>query len=160
MTYQFIKVHPSDLLCLLYFPLILSVHHIIQFLLSLVSHFLLILCHLLPSHFQAFCLHTVCASRKFPLCPRGEWRFSVLRSSLILLLYVFHTGKASSSCMQQGVCSVCGSPIRDPPVWCYNLSIQQDPLTGCSFPSSSTRLSCLIFPCLWLFYTLLTDLLS
>lgn len=83
----------------------------------------------LPSPFSAICLHSVCASRKFPLCLWGELRFSLLRSSLVLLLYVFHAGKASSSCMQQGVCSVCGCPIRDPTVWCYNLPIQRDPLS-------------------------------
>lgn len=76
--------------------------------------FLLILCHLLPSSFSAICLHSVCASREFPFCLWGELRFSLLRSSLVLLLYVFHAGKGSSSCMQQGVCSVCGCPIRDP----------------------------------------------
>lgn len=93
------------------------------------SLLLLILSHLLPSSFSAICLHSVCASRKFPLCLWGELRFSLLRSSLVLLLYVFHAGKASSSCMQQGVCSVCGCPIRDPTVWCYNLPIQRDPLS-------------------------------
>ena len=95
------------------------------------SLFLLILCHLPPSSFSAICLHSVCASRKFPLRLWGELRFSLLRSSLVLLLYVFRAGKASSSCMQQGVCSVCGCPIRDPTVWCYNLSIQRDPLSIC-----------------------------
>lgn len=164
VTYQFIWVKrgvpPSDFPFFLFFPPISSIHHIIPHLLSLASHFLLIICHLLPSYFTAICLHTVCASRKFPLCPQGELRFSLLCSSLVPLLYVFHTGKASSSCMQQGVCSVCGCPIRDPPVWCYNLPIYQDPLTGCSFLSFSTRLSCPYFFLPLLYYTPLTDLLS
>lgn len=91
--------------------------------------FLLILCHLLPSSFSAICLHSVCASREFPFRLWGELRFSLLRSSLVLLLYVFHAGKGSYSCMQQGVCSVCGCPIRDPTMWCYNLPIHKDPLS-------------------------------
>lgn len=115
-------------------------HHTAPFSLPPASLFLLILCHLLPSSFSAICLHTVCASRKFPLRLWGELRFSLLRSSLVLLLYVFHAGKASSSCMQQGVCSVCGCPIRDPTVWCYNLPFQKDPLS--------------IFLSLWLLFSL------
>lgn len=43
-----------------------------------------------------------------------------LHLSFILLLYVFHAGKGSSSCMQQGVCSVWSCPIRDLIVWCYS----------------------------------------
>lgn len=118
------------------------------------SLFLLILCHLLPSSFSAICLQSVCASREFPFCLWGELRFSLLRSALVLPLYVFHAGKGSSSCMQQGVCSVGGCPIRDRTVWCYNLPIHRDrlsisislSLSGCSFLSSSTRLSCPYFP--------------
>ncbi len=125
---------------LLYFPTISTMHHAAPFSLPPASLFLLILCHLLPSSFSAICLHSVCASRKFPLRLWGELRFSLLCSSLVFLLYVFHAGKASSSCMQQGVCSVCGCPIRDPTVWCYNLPFQKDPLS--------------IFLSLWLLFSL------
>lgn len=128
-------------------------HHFIYssyFSLPPASFFLLILCHLLSSSFSAICQHSVCASRKFPLRLWGELRFSLLRSSLVLLLYVFHAGKASSSCMQQRVCSVCGCPIRDPTVWCYNLPSSgilslSFSLSGCSFLFLSTQRSCPYF---------------
>lgn len=50
---------------------------------------------------------------------RGAF-FSLLHLSFILLLYVFHAGKGSSSCMQQAACSVWSCPIRDLTVWCYS----------------------------------------
>ena len=118
-----------------------SIHHAAPFSCPPLSLVLLILCHLLPSSLSAICLHSVCASRKFPLHLWGELRFSLLCSCLVLLLYVFHAGKASSSCMQQGVCSVWGCPIRDPIVWCYNPPIQRDPLS--------------IFLSLWLLFSFL-----
>lgn len=60
--------------------------------LSPASSLLVILCHLLPSSFSALCLHSVCASTEFPSSLWGELRFSLLRSSLVLLLYVSHAG--------------------------------------------------------------------
>lgn len=54
------------------FTLLLSHHFIYARYMAPVSFppaslFLLILCHLPPSSFSAICLHSVCASRKFPL---------------------------------------------------------------------------------------------
>lgn len=60
--------------------------------LSPASFLLVILCHLLPSSVSALCLHSVCASREFPSSLWGELRFSLLCSSLVLLLYVSHAG--------------------------------------------------------------------
>lgn len=61
--------------------------------LSPASFLLVILCHLLPSSSSsALCLHSVCASREFPSSLWGELRFSLLRSSLVLPLYVSHAG--------------------------------------------------------------------
>lgn len=54
--------------------------------------------------------------------------FSLFHSSLLLLLCVFHAGKASPSCVQQGACSVYGCPIRDP----YSLMFQSPHPEGCS----------------------------
>lgn len=97
-----------------------SLHHT-SFLLSYSIHLFI---YYLPSPplFFSICLQSVCTRTGFWFSLWGCCFFFLfqLHLSFILVLYVFHAGKGSSSCMQQGACSVWSCPIRDLIVWCYS----------------------------------------
>lgn len=87
----------------------------------------------------------------------GSLPFSLLRSSLLFLLCVFHAGRASSSCMQRGACSrlrlshkgprgVMLQSFR-PQGSCFHLSVLSLSFLSCSFLSLSPQdFNALVFP--------------
>lgn len=97
-------------------------------------------CHPLPSFFLSV-YRVFVLVEDFESVSGGAVFFfflSLLHLSFILLLYIFHAGKGSSSCMQQGACSVWSCPIRDLTVWCYSPQ-------PWGIPSSPSSLTVILF---------------